>query len=318
MRLPGPLDLAGTLRGGQAFRWQGDGAAYVGVIGSRVVRLRERAGGVDAEAWPPLPMGALESYFRLEPADAERRARLARDPVLAPALAAHPGLRLLRQDPWEATVAFITSANNNVLRIEGIVGKLAALGEPLEAPGLQGDFHAFPDAARVARLTERRLRALGLGYRAPFLRETARAIARGDVDLASLRGAPLAEIRETLLALPGVGPKVADCIALFSLDADDAFPLDRWMLRAVADTFYDGEPRKPREVEAFARERWGRDAGLAQQYLFHAVRLQAGAPGTQALRRPASASDRPPRAEAGTSSVKGGAPFSPSWTRSSR
>lgn len=285
MRLDGPVDLAASLQGGQAFRWtREEDGAHAGVVGRKVVRFAPLpGGGVDARG---LRRAEAESYLRLEEDDAARRVRLARDPVLAPALQAHPGLRLLRQDPWETTVAFITSANNNVPRIEGTLRHLArAHGDRLEDG--RGAFFAFPAPETVARLRETSLRAAGLGYRAPFVKETARRVARGDVDLGALRGATLQEARDALLGLPGVGPKVADCIALFSLDADEAFPIDRWMLRAVGDAFFGGEERKPREVEGFARARWGRDAGLAQQYLFHAVRLRERAPGTGRLTRPA-------------------------------
>ena len=275
MRLRGPIDLPGSLRGGQAFRWrtEADGA-FVGAIGGSAWRLaRAPDGGVDARAWPARTADeqALARYFRLEADDDARRARLARDAALAPAMRAHPGLRLLRQDPWETTVAFITSANNNVLRIEGILARIAEKwGAPIDAPFAA---RSFPAAETIGRARESSLRAVGLGYRAPFVREAARMVARGNVPLDALRGRPLVEMREALLELPGVGPKVADCIALFSLDADDAFPIDRWIARAVSDVFFAGRALKPREVEAFARERWGMDAGLAQQYLFHAARM---------------------------------------------
>lgn len=284
MRLPGPVDLPGTLQGGQAFRWTRDGDAFVGPLGRRLVRLAPLPGG-DVEA-DGAPLAELARYFRLEPEDAARRARLARDPALAPALAAAPGLRLLRQDPWEATVAFVTSANNNVLRIEGILRRVAARwGEPLG-----GGHFAFPEPERLARARESTLRAAGLGYRAPFVRATARMVASGDVELEALRGRPLAEAREALLRLPGVGPKVADCIALFALDVDEAFPVDRWIARAVGELFLGGREPSPREAEAFARERWGADAGLAQQLLFHAVRTRGQAPGTRRLDPPRQAS----------------------------
>lgn len=280
MRLPGPIDLQGSLQGGQAFRWSREGDVFTGTVGDRVVHFAALpSGDVEASATPAAGHAFFASYLRLEPADAARRERLARDPALVPALRAHPGLRLLRQDPWETTVAFLTSANNHVLRIEGILRALAArYGEPLD-----GGLRAFPEPDRLARVRESSLRALGLGYRAPFLRETARLVAARDVDVRALRGASWAEARETLLRLPGVGPKVADCIALFSLDVDEAFPIDRWVLRAVSDEFFAGAPLKPRDVEEFARERWGADAGLAQQLLFHAVRLRQGAPGTKRL-----------------------------------
>lgn len=283
MRLEGPVDLPGTLQGGQAFRWRRMDAGFVGAVGARLVELRAvRDGAVDARAWPRASAAWHARHLGLGPEVDAARERLAHDPVLAPALAAHPGLRILRQDPWETTVAFITSANNNVPRIEGILDTLARLhGAPLA--GGSHDAHAFPEADALARMSETRLRAAGLGYRAPFVREAARMVARGDVDLHALVGAPLVDQREALLRLPGVGPKVADCIALFSLDGRGAFPLDRWVLRAVSDAYFDGRDIKPREAEVFAHARWGDDAGLAQQLLFHAVRMRSGAPGTSRL-----------------------------------
>ncbi|MFA5861859.1 MAG: DNA glycosylase, partial [Candidatus Thermoplasmatota archaeon] len=237
-----PIDLPATLHGGQAFRWRRSGDEWVGPIGGVMVNLRETPRGIEATG--RASTADIKRYFRVEPADIARRKRLARDPVLSPALAAHPGLRLLRQDPWEATVAFLTSANNNVLRIQGIIEKLCAR---------YGDGAVFPSAESLARAREADLRACGLGYRAPFLKRTARMAL--DLDLMALRGAPLGEIREALLPLPGVGPKVADCIALFSLDADGAFPVDRWVLRAMGDAFFGGEEPKPRDVVAFAGAR---------------------------------------------------------------
>jgi N-glycosylase/DNA lyase len=270
VRLAGPIDLAHSLHGGQAFLWTREGDTFTGRIEGHPVVLTQDGDEVTAAG---APRAAFARYFRLEPADAARRARLARDPALAPAMAALPGLRLLRQDPWETTVAFLTSANNNVLRIELILRNLVAK---------YGEEGAFPAPERLARATEPALRACGLGYRAPFLRQSARMVAARDIDLAGLRGAPWPEAREALLELPGVGPKVADCIALFALDCDEAFPVDRWILRAVADV--SGRELAPREAVAWAHARWGKDAGLAQQYLFHAVRLAARAPGTRRVK----------------------------------
>lgn len=283
VRLAGPIDLAATLQGGQAFRWtREEKGAFVGVVGRRVVRYEAAPGGaVLASSEPRAPPSWHARYLGATREDDAALERLRADPVLAPAILAHPGLRILRQEPWETTAAFLVSANNNVLRIEGILRGLAERGEALGSPW--GERRAFPPPEVVARLSDAKLRALGLGYRAPFLRETARLVAAGEVELDSLVGAPLEEIREALLALPGVGPKVADCIALFALEAGGAFPVDRWVLRAVSEAFFGGREVKPREVEAFARARWGDDAGLAQQLLFHAVRMRANAPGARRL-----------------------------------
>jgi len=285
-----PVLLRATLRGGQAFRWREHGDAFVGVLGDRPVLLREHPKGVEMEG--AAPEATVREYLRLgDPYERDLEA-LAADPFLAQAITAYRGLRVLRQDPWECLVAFITSANNNVVRIEGLLDRLSLrAGDRVPSPW--GTLRAFPGPEAVARLRETTLRSMGYGYRAPYLRETARRIAGGDLDLAALRTAPYPEAHAALLALPGVGPKVADCVCLFSLDKGEAFPVDVWIDRVVSEVYFGGAPLKPREVQAFARERWGARAGLAQQFLFHAARLQ-GIGAREGRRAPGSGEHREP------------------------
>jgi len=274
-----PVLLAPTLLGGQSFRFRAIGDAFAGVVEGDLWTLATAPGGLAWTSARRRGRARLARYLGLDGSYPAALERLSQDPVLAPVVARHAGLRVLRQEPWETLVAFVTSANNHVPRIEGILARLAeAAGEPRDDGEVP--YHAFPDADAVARLGERRLVSLGFGYRAPYVRATARAVARGDCDLEALREASCGEAREALLALPGVGPKVADCVALFGLGHGEAFPVDRWIARAVADRFFEaGEA--PRDLKAFALARWGSDAGLAQQFLFHAARVE-GAHGRRA------------------------------------
>lgn len=261
----GGFDAPGTLLGGQSFRWRRVGDAYEGVALGRAWRVRPDDDALDVDVG--LPPAAARRYLGLDPAYPSALARLARDPALADAVARHRGLRILRQDPWEALVAFVTSANNNVPRIEGILARLAErAGTPLP-PGR----HAFPTPEALARVPERDLRAAGLGYRAPFVRSTARAVADG-FPLPALARRPYAAARDALLELDGVGPKVADCVCLFGLGHGEAFPVDTWIRHAMGRVL--GETLAEARVADAARKRWGRDAGLAQQYLFHAARVE--------------------------------------------
>lgn len=276
---PEPVLLEASLRGGQAFRWRRRGDAWVGVAGGHRLRLESHPDGVAWTAHPPEAGDHVAAYLGVGPGYRDALSRLARDPLLEEAVDAYRGLRLLDQDPWEATAAFVLSSNNNVRRIEGLVEALAReAGTRRETP----DGHAwwtFPGPGDVAALGEARLREMGCGYRAPYLQETAALVARGQVDLPSLTGRPVDEAREALLALPGVGDKVADCILLFGLGHGEAFPVDRWVARWIARRGPDLDPSDPEAVRAFARSRWGEDAGLAQQFLFHATReagLEAG------------------------------------------
>lgn len=154
------------------------------------------------------------------------------DARLRTVAAALPGMRILRQDPLECLLCFICSSNNNVPRIRMLVSRLCErYGTPLPLPAdapLSRAFYQFPTLDALAEASEADLRALGLGYRAKFIRGTVTKLGdRGGVPwLRGLRGRPLTDVRQALTELPGVGPKVADCVALFSLDATDAIPVD--------------------------------------------------------------------------------------------
>lgn len=269
----GPLDLAATLRGGQAFRWRTEGAVHEGAALGHRFTLEASAHALRWEAHPEAGAEeALRRYLRLDGEHAHALARLRGDPLLADAAARFPGLRLLRQDPWEATAAFVLSQNNNVRRLEGLLPRLAeAAGEAHHGP--LGPWHAFPTPTAVMELGETGLRRLGCGYRAPYLTAVAGAVAEGGVDLTELAEEPLADAREALVGLKGVGRKVADCILLYALGRGEVFPVDRWMHRWLATHQPDLDGRDPEAVASFATKRWGRDAGLAQQLLFHATRL---------------------------------------------
>ncbi len=270
-----PVDLEATLDGGQAFRWWQDGAGWRGVIGKRVVRLTEAAGGILLEVVDGRPTGGLPDivsrYLSLDVDLARIQSRFAEDPCLGPALRGYTGLRLLRQDPWECLSSFICSSISNIPRIKLNIGSVACeLGERV-GPG-DRDF-AFPSAAAVARAGEKRLRQLGLGFRGKFLAQAAAAVAAGTVDIESLRTASYIDARIALTSLNGVGEKVADCVLAFSLDKPEAFPIDRWIRRALEEWY--GLPPELNNTKAadWARTRFGEYGAIAQQYIFHRERL---------------------------------------------
>ena len=270
-----PLDLAATLQSGQAFRWRPQGEAWSGFIGGEPMALRQVAGGVEVrcadgtrEAMP----AALWRYLRLDDDLPAIYRRLGRDPLLAESVERHWGLRLLRQDPWECLVAFICSTQSNIPRIARTQEALAdALGRTTTLDGIARN--AFPTPEAVAGAGEDRLRRLGLGYRAAFVAGTAEAVARGGVDLDGLRSAPYDDARARLMALPGVGEKVADCVLLFSMEKLESFPIDRWVRRAVEERYFSGRTVPYATLASWARETFGPAAGYAQQYLFYGRRL---------------------------------------------
>ena len=191
--------------------------------------------------------------------------------------------------------SFIISANNNIKRISGIIDRLCSLaGEKLPVRyfsdcaaadcdfGKSSEVFAFPTPERIAALSEDELKQIGAGYRAPYIIKSAKRIADG-YDLEKLRSLPTAEARKELLTFPGVGPKVADCILLFSLGHADAFPVDVWIERAMTELYFsdsstaDTPAARPApaksEIQAAARS-IGKLSGIVQQYIFFYARNQ--------------------------------------------
>ena len=172
-------------------------------------------------------------------------------PIMKEACAYAPGIRILNQDPWEALCSFVISQNNNIKRIMGLVEKLCNFYG-------QG---GFPTSNALANASEQQLRELGLGFRASYIINTARAVEEGSLNLEELKNIGIEEARAKLMAVKGIGPKVANCALLFGCHRLDCFPMDVWMKRAMAAFF-------PGEDESI----FGPYAGVAQQYIFHYAR----------------------------------------------
>jgi N-glycosylase/DNA lyase len=288
-----PLDLGHSFRCGQIFRWQEVEGTWVGALGGAALAITQERDAIRvAGAGAPLAEAELRAFLGLDHDLEEVRRRIATDEVIARAVAALPGLRILRQEPWECLITYICSAWNNIPKIEQSTQRIARRWgtiREVQSPSGPVPVACFPEPSVLAGATEQELRECGLGYRAPLVLAAARRIAEGTVDLLALRAVPYPEALAALLRLPGVGRKVADCILLFSLEKGEAFPVDVWVRRLIHE-YYPAAvgrelPRAPsssdsgpgnREIDsiqAFAWERWGGFAGYAQQYLFTARRF---------------------------------------------
>jgi len=263
----GGIDLAATLGCGQVFQWYSDGAGgWRGIVDGAPVRARQEGGALVCDS--PLPAGRIRAYFRL---DDNLEAIYASFPDDAQqAVAAFRGMRLVQQDLWECLLSFVCATNANIPRIHKMIAALCRrYGDEAEK-----ELYSFPTAASLAAANEGDLRALGLGYRAAHLLAMARRVDGGLFDLSELTRMDYASAHARLQALPGVGPKVADCVCLFSLGHLRAVPVDTWVRRMV-------QRRAPglrsyRAMAEFAQAWLGPYAGYAQQYLFHYERTQAG------------------------------------------
>lgn len=270
-------NLAATMTSGQVFGWEQIADEWVGVVGGRWVRLRQETDAIIVRtAAPQCEWSWLKEFLQ---SDVELRAVLATfpkdDPHLRAAVAACHGLRLLRQDRWECLASFILSSTKQIVQIRQIVRTLSErYGAEVTVPAGQPPMFAFPTAQRMATLPEAELRECKMGFRAPYLLGTARRIVAGEFVPESLRQLPIAEARAKLMALPGVGEKIADCVLLFSYGFPTAFPVDVWVARALSTFYYRGRAVKPERLRRFADKHFGPHAGYAQQYLFHHIRTQ--------------------------------------------
>lgn len=180
------------------------------------------------------------------------------DTVMREAVACSRGIRILRQDGWEALCSFIISQNNNIPRIKKIIGALcAAYGEPIVTES--GTYYTFPSAGRIAALSVDEIFALRTGFRAAYISDAAKKVASGEIDVAGIASMTTGQAAEYLCGIKGVGPKVASCALLFGFDRGDCFPIDVWVKRVLAKYYPDG----------FDYKALGDMAGIAQQYLFY-------------------------------------------------
>lgn len=277
-------DLAATLDSGQAFRWRRDGDSWTGVLGKHFLRLTQRPEGIRAKSAAPVEDWAFLREFLQSDVDlAAILKTFPDDEPMRAAVTACPGLRLLRQDPWECLASFILSSTKQIVQIRQIVGLLcerfgeSCSVEPVARPdsvtGRTLQF-SFPSPQRLAACTEADLRACKMGFRAPNLLNAARQIADGSFDLAKLRQMDYAAARAELMTLRGVGGKIADCVLLFAYGFDSAFPVDVWVERALQELYFPKRRASDKRLRKFAATHFGPHAGYAQQYLFHYMRTK--------------------------------------------
>ena len=275
LKLEQPLDLTTTLASGQAFRWRQVDDWHYGVVQGELVALRQTASRLEVQGSSgdhERTLGRVMDYLRLDDDLEGIYAKIDTDPHIHRAIDHYRGLRILRQDPWECLVSFICSANSSVARISETMTALSREhGVPLKL-GERVDY-SFPTPQKLVEVGEAGMRALKMGFRAPYVAQAAERVARGELALEPLRRMPYTQAKEELMALRGVGDKVADCVLLFSLDKLEACPIDRHVRRSVEQSYLVPAKQNYKTLRAWALEQWGPLAGYAQQYLFQERRL---------------------------------------------
>lgn len=260
---------------GQCFRWNlQESGNYIGVVKNSVIEVIEKEDEV-------IFRGVSESnlkdivieYFNLEINYGEIKNKLSRvDNYLKESIKFGNGIRILNQDIFETTISFIISANNNIPRIKKIIENLSKnYGKRIEYNGKI--YYTFPTVEDLSKATVADLRNLGLGFRDKRVYTTTRMILKKEIDIEKLKKLKDTEkLREEILKLDGVGPKVADCILLFAFNRYNVFPIDVWVRRVMND-LYIKNPQESKvskvEIKKLAEEKYGDLAGIAQQYLFY-------------------------------------------------
>ena len=261
------IDVAGSINSGQVFLWDRYGDTWYGINGQNVLAVG-RSGRTRSY------LGTGTDFFRRRDDMGGILESISRDGRVKRAVKRYPGLRILDQDPFQCLISFIISSNSNIQKIRSCLGRLVQrLGEKVEFEGRV--FSLFPDADRIAGATAGEIQGCGVGYRAGFVRDAARMVRDGRLDIEEIKKADYYDAMEAILSVPGVGNKVADCVMLFSLDKLDAFPLDRWMLRILEkyrDRFKPDTKTITRRQYEMLHEKlvgyFGPYAGYAQQFLF--------------------------------------------------
>ena len=284
-RIPAPdFDLENTLNSGQVFHWQKVGDEFVGTIGDLAVFVEQADGILKVRfGGPPKPTrephvlpGIVERYFALDHPLAEICESFPKDPVMNAARGFCRGLRIIRQPTWECLATFICSSMKQVAHIRQIslalrkrFGELRKIGDHL--------VYAFPSARRLAQASEKELLECKLGYRAKNLRGTARLVSSGHADLEAWSALSDSELQKQLCVLPGVGPKIANCVMLFAYERLRAFPIDVWIERVLRQHYFSRRRKMTAQrLRQFSETYFGEHGGYAQQYLFHHARMARG------------------------------------------
>jgi N-glycosylase/DNA lyase len=267
-----PFDLDTTLSCGQVFRWDRTGEGWWhGVVGNRVLNIRQDSRRLTFTGAPP---SFIRRYFSLDIDLGEVLSHIDTDTFIHSCIMKNRGLRLVRQPPWECTISYICSTNSNIPTIRRRIAALAErYGERIESGGRV--YHTFPEPSSIVCDGQDGLTECRLGYRQPYVFGTSSAVTDVTEWSGTISRLPYEEARRELIKLDGVGPKAADCILLFAFQKYEAFPVDVWIRRIMAEHYLpelpvDG-PMTNREydiIRKFACRHFGGYCGWAQEYLY--------------------------------------------------
>ncbi|MCB2290199.1 8-oxoguanine DNA glycosylase [Clostridium sp. CS001] len=257
---------------GQCFRWdRGSNGNYIGVAYGKVIEIEKKNDeviiyNINEEEFDKLWC----DYFDLKRDYTVIKKKFQKDPLLKKSVDFGYGIRLLQQEPFELTISFIISSNNRIPMIKRAINNLSEKwGKPIEYKGKT--YYTFPNISDLESASVEEIATCGLGFRSKYVRDTVHRIHTGEVSLETIKSEEDDICHEELKKLNGIGPKVSDCIMLFSMQKYSAFPVDVWVKRAMQFFYLAPDVSLPK-IREFARDKFGNLAGFAQQYLFYYAR----------------------------------------------
>ncbi|MEG1257357.1 DNA glycosylase [Clostridium sp.] len=257
---------------GQCFRWnRQDNDNYIGVAFGKVIEVEKDGDTVIIYNSSLKEFNDIwVNYFDLERDYSIIKEEFEKDKLLKKAVEFGYGIRILKQDPFEMLISFIISANNRIPMIKRAIENISkTYGKPIEYKG--NTYYTFPTLEEFSKATLEDVESLGVGFRAKYIVKSLEDLSNGICDLKAIRLSDDDECHEGLKNFSGVGPKVADCIMLFSMGKYSAFPVDVWVKRAM-QFFYVAPDVSLPKIRNFARDKFGNLSGFAQQYLFYYAR----------------------------------------------
>jgi len=265
------FDIGQILECGQCFRFTKiDDDCYKIIAHSRALTIKQEADRIVFSCTAAEFQNIWSDYFDLgRDYDSLKSLISASDPVMERAIKYAPGIRILKQDFWEMVISFIISQNNRIPMIKKVIENICEqYGSEIE-----GGF-AFPSAEQMGGASQAELMELKTGFRAKYILDAVQKRLEGSLDESVFLTLGTDEIKAHLTAVKGIGDKVAHCILLMGMGRTDVFPTDVWIKRIISELYFDGEEVPLKVIQDFARDKWGDNAGIAQQYLFHYARLE--------------------------------------------
>ena len=268
MRNQFSIDIDNSINSGQVFLWEKCGSDWYGINGEDILKINKNAVIRSIQ-------NSKTDFFRKKDNMQEIIKSISKDKTVKQAINQYEGLRIFRQDPFQCMISFIISSNSNIQKIKNSLEKMTKkFGVKVEIQNKE--FFLFPKPEKLANASIEEIKKCGVGYRAPFIKQSAEMVFSKKIDFKYLEKLNYKEAKKNICLIPGVGNKVADCILLFSLNKLEAFPLDTWMIK-ILEKYYSNEfqietktiTQKQYEIlhEKIVNH-FGPYCGYAQQFLF--------------------------------------------------